>query len=691
MKFFLTFFILTLFNALSAQESDTLTAAPLDNVTVSAFEQPRRLKDAAAATVFIGKNDLARYGPMGIVHAVNTLPGIRMEERSPASYRLNIRGSSLRSPFGVRNIKVYYNDLPFTDPGGHSYLNGLALQAVATFEVIKGPGSSVYGAGTGGVVLVQTLDANEPTGFTAGIGSGSYGQKNAELSLTTGDGDTKNRFALHHVESEGYRIQSAMARTVAQWNGRIRTGINTVLKTTFLYSRLYYQTPGALTKAEYQSDPRAARPQAGGFPSAVQNKAAIWQNSFLAGVNLQQKFSDIFSNHTSVYGMFTELDNAAVRNFSRSNEPHAGGRTSFHAKKVNSRAAYHVVAGAEFQQSFSSVEVYKNRNGEADSLQSMDEIPVRQSLVFLQASAARQGWELTAGGSLGFLQMKIRRSFPQPLPLQQRDFTHVFSPRVALAKSWKAATLYASISQGFSPPTSSELLPSGSALNLQLNAETGTAYDLGLRGSIRGLSFEVAAFVFRLQNTIVQRRDAGGGDFFTNAGRTSQHGVETSLRYPFFKDASFNRQGLVWLTHTWHRFRYKEFRQLNTDFSGHPLPGVAAHTVSAGVEVAARNGPFGGVSYFFSDRVPLNDATSEYAAAYHLLHARLGFEKTVAAGWTLKLIAGAENLLNQTYSLGNDANAFGGRFYNAAPGRNVYVSLVARFEKWKSAAQTPAK
>ncbi|MEJ0103149.1 MAG: hypothetical protein WDO19_11585 [Bacteroidota bacterium] len=38
---------------------------------------------------------------------MNNTPGVRMEERSPGSYRLNLRGSTLRSPFGVRNVKVY--------------------------------------------------------------------------------------------------------------------------------------------------------------------------------------------------------------------------------------------------------------------------------------------------------------------------------------------------------------------------------------------------------------------------------------------------------------------------------------------------------------------------------------------------------------------------------------------------------
>ncbi|MFT6036052.1 MAG: iron complex outermembrane receptor protein [Marivirga sp.] len=41
----------------------------------------------------------------------------------------------------------------------------------------------------------------------------------------------------------------------------------------------------------------------------------------------------------------------------------------------------------------------------------------------------------------------------------------------------------------------------------------------------------------------------------------------------------------------------------------------------------------------------------------------------------LKLSAGVENLTDITYSLGNDLNAFGGRYYQPAPGRNYFMGL----------------
>src|SRR5689334_9500950 len=111
MKFFCTFFLLSFGAGIAAQEADSSRNATLQEVVIKAYEQKRVLRDVPAAVGYINREGLERFGSASIVHAMNTLPGVRMEERSPGSYRLNIRGSSLRSPFGVRNVKVYYNDL----------------------------------------------------------------------------------------------------------------------------------------------------------------------------------------------------------------------------------------------------------------------------------------------------------------------------------------------------------------------------------------------------------------------------------------------------------------------------------------------------------------------------------------------------------------------------------------------------
>src|SRR5206468_9868922 len=102
------------------ENQDTIKESRLSEVVIKAFEQNRQLKEVAASINYIGPTAINRFSPYSIVSAINSMPGVRMEERSPGSYRFNIRGSSLRSPFGVRNVKIYFNDLPYTDPSGNS-------------------------------------------------------------------------------------------------------------------------------------------------------------------------------------------------------------------------------------------------------------------------------------------------------------------------------------------------------------------------------------------------------------------------------------------------------------------------------------------------------------------------------------------------------------------------------------------
>src|SRR5262245_9291717 len=100
--------LLTIANFLSAQvTSENDSSQTLQEVTVRAYEQNRTLMQVPAAVAVITKTQLLKFNNTNILPALNSNPGIRMEERSPGSYRLNIRGSSLRSPFGVRNVKTY--------------------------------------------------------------------------------------------------------------------------------------------------------------------------------------------------------------------------------------------------------------------------------------------------------------------------------------------------------------------------------------------------------------------------------------------------------------------------------------------------------------------------------------------------------------------------------------------------------
>lgn len=662
------------------QQQDTAREVSLEEVVVRAYESNQRLRDIPAAVSYIGQSTLGRFNPTSIVQAVSTAPGVRMEERSPGSYRFNIRGSSLRSPFGVRNIKIYYNDLPFTDPGGHSYLNQLGYYNFHSMEIIKGPGSSLYGAGTGGVLLIEGSGETEQPGIITEYSTGSYGLHNIYGGITTGTDKLVSRIGYQHQESDGYRAQSALSRDVFSWTGNFRVGEQRFLKTTFLYGNLFYQTPGALTRAEYEANPRAARPGSGAFPGAEAAGASIWQKTFLAGASYSQALTPWLQNKTALYGMFTELRNAAIQNYGRSSEPHMGGRTLFKASFPVAQSVLSLDAGGELQEGYISVGIHKNNGGRADTLRTSDEIRNRQAFVFTQATFDHRAWTVAAGASLNFLKVRFERFVPASLGLQRRRFTNQVAPRLALLRKLNRVNLYTSVSRGFSPPTTAELLPTGGAISLDLSAEKGTNYDLGMKGNlIKDLYLDINAFYFRLSNTIVQRRTAGGGDYYINAGKTRQKGVETYLTYPLWSASPLMETSQLWLSHTWHHFEYRDFKQQANDYSGNDLPGVAPHTLSTGYDFLVRNGLLGTVNYYYSGKLPLNDANTVYANDYHLIGLKVGYQKWVRNKVRVKVFAGVDNLLDENYSLGNDVNGFGGRYFNAAMGRNYYAAIVMQF------------
>ncbi|MEO6327946.1 MAG: TonB-dependent receptor plug domain-containing protein [Ginsengibacter sp.] len=668
-----------------SQTADSLREISLPAIIIKAFEQNRKLKDVPAAVSYIGRKTLDNFSTSSIVSAVNTTPGVKMEERSPGSYRINIRGSSLRSPFGVRNVKIYYNDIPFTDPGGDSYLNQLGSYNINSIEIIKGSNNSIYGAGTGGAMLIESISERDQPGLYCEYGLGSYGSQNYNTSLTTASDNSIVKYGFQHQKSDGYRDHSRSQKSVASWNGLFKMGKESLLKTTFLFGDLFYETPGALTKAEYNANPKAARPGTLSSPGAVQANAYIKQKMFLTGASYERPITSNLQNKTTLYGMFTELINPNLRNYEKSSRPHFGTRTIFKFQQPFKNVLLNIDGGGEYQQGFTSVNIHKTINGNADSLRSHDEINNRQSMVFLQASLDVKDWTIIGGASWNTLQVRFQRFIPASLGKQSRLFNNQVAPRFSLMKKFKQVNIYASIARGFSPPTTDELLPTGGAINLGLNAEEGTNYDLGVKGTFfNSMYVDINLFTFSLNNTIVQRRDASGGNFFINAGKTKQHGIETLISYPLLFSSTQFKKSTFWISHTWHDFHYKEFKQLANDFSGNRLPSVPQNTISSGIDILLNNGLGGGINYFYSDKIPLNDANSDYAKSYHLLGAKIGFEMLFKNRTGFKISIGADNLLNENYSLGNDINGFGGRYYNAAALRNFYISLVFRFNGKKN-------
>lgn len=660
--------------------TDSSDTRPLREVVVKAYEQNRKLVDVGAPVSLVGKTALNRFANTSVLPALNTLPGVRMEERSPGSYRLNIRGSSLRSPFGVRDIKIYWNEIPLTDPGGNTYLNQLGFYNFQSIEVIKGTAGSLYGAGIGGAVLINSMPATWQPGISLDGSKGTYQTVNLNLNVRLGDDDHRNSFSYSHMTSDGYRVQTQMRRDIASWETLLKASDKQTLHAYILYGDLFYQTPGALTLAQYIQNPRAARPPAGTQPGAVQAQAAVYQKNFTAGFSNEYHFSEHWQNTTAVYGAYTDFTNPGIRVYEIRQEPHFGGRTIFQYKTQMGSSSLQLNAGGEAQKGFFETRDYANKLGVLDTLQTDDHTNNWQYMIFAQADLRlRGGWTITAGASFNKSSYQITRLSSLPPTLHAIDFENKIAPRIALLKQvFPGISFYTSAARGFSTPTVAEVEKSNGIIGPPLQPEDGIDYELGARGSLfhDKLFFDINAFFFQIQNAIVQRIDTNGVSYSINAGGTNQHGLETFLSYQLTDDPNvFFTNTRLWISHTWHDFHYRDFNQDGVSYSGNRLPSVPPQTIVTGVDINTVAGIYTNISFTYADRIALNDANSAYAGSYNLLGARIGYKKIWRRKFRMDLFAGADNLFNTQYSLGNDINAAAGRYYNAAPGVNYFAGL----------------
>jgi iron complex outermembrane receptor protein len=675
--------ILLLFSFCSFAQETTDTSRTLDEVFVKSFEQNRKPGLTTSNVRILTINNSDRNNKTSLVNGFNTVAGVRMEERSPGSYRINIRGSSLRSPFGVRNVKVYWNDIPVTDPGGNTYFNQFATNNFSSMEIFKGPPGSLYGAGTGGLVLINNMDKWHQ-GISLEYMTGSYGLSNVFASASFGNTDNRNQVTYAHNESDGYRVQSAMRRDNLTWTSQLKVSEKQQLTASLLFTDLYYQTPGALTLAEYEANPKAARPAGGGFPSAVDAKAAIFQKTILAGFSNQHHITSSFRNSTSLYGAFAQIKNSAIRNYERRNEPQFGGRSSFIYNTKLRGADLQLVAGGEFQQGYFNTQVSKNKNGNPDTLQTNDDVSYTTYSIFAQGDLNVKNFLIiTTGVSLNKSKVGFKRLSAYPVVSQSRTYEDELAPRISvLGKIVEDLTVLVTASKGFSPPTVGELLPSTGVISTELEAEKGMNYEATVRYSYRParLYFEVTGFTFKLEDALVQRRDLSGADYFTNAGDIRQKGVELHADYTFLPiNNKIVDNFVVQADYTYNHFRYGSFVKGTSDFSGKYVPSVPSGTFSAMFDILLKNGIYLNATYYSASKIFLNDANTFSADPYQLIGGRLGWKKTIDKKYKINFYTGADNLLDQVYSLGNDINAAANRFYNAAPRRNYYVGLALQW------------
>ena len=657
----------------------------LQPVTVRAYFGEQPVLNVPASVSIINQQQLSVQPDNSFVSVLNSEPGVRAEERSPGSYRLSIRGSLLRSPFGVRDVKIYYDELPLTDAGGNTYLNAIDFNSIHNMEVLKGPDGSLFGANTGGVVLLSPVNHHADSSFvTAGLNGGSYGLLHENVALQNQSGNSQLNINQAYENYNGYRQNSAMHRNYFQAVNNWTYNKNDQFRILGFYSDLDYQTPGGLTLAQYEADPSEARPATKTIPGSVEQQAGIYQKMLFGGAVNEYHFSDQFRNVLSIFGTYVNFANPFITDYENRYESTYGFRTYFEYTGIaRTNYKWKTNFGVEWQQTNSDINNYGNDLGARDTAQTLDKINTNQHFFFARYVADfYKKLHAEAALSLNFYDYEFRNVYPNDeTAFTDRDFSPQLMPRLALTYqltnnfAWRAI-----VSRGYSTPTTAEIRPTDHAINPNLQAQYGWNYETGfrLRNKDESVYLDASVFYYHIVNAIVPRYNADETEYYINAGGLNQPGLELYFtawiirqnNSGFIRGLQFNES--LTLDH----FTFSnDYHDASGSYAGNQLTGVPDQVIVTSLQVKLPQYFYLFAEYNYTSRVPLDDASTVYAAAYSLVQAKAGWQHRITRKSRLEIYAGADNLLNQKYSLGDDFNAVGNRFYNAATPRNYYLGF----------------
>jgi iron complex outermembrane receptor protein len=254
------------------------------------------------------------------------------------------------------------------------------------------------------------------------------------------------------------------------------------------------------------------------------------------------------------------------------------------------------------------------------------------------------------------------------------DFQEV-SPTAGISiKHDEDTHFYATISQSFETPTTTEFAnPSGGGFNQTLEPQEATNYEVGIKTLTDNYRFEIALFHIDVKNELIPYQlVVGGTTFFENAGSSSRDGLELSYTRQLVEQVSFS------MAYTYSDFVFEDFTDDNGDvFDGNQTPGIPQDLFHVDLSWFGNSGFYATWDTLYTGELFADNANATRVKSSSVSNIRLG-HNGYYDDWEVSSFLGVNNLFDEAYNSNIRINAFGGRYFEPAPERNVYIGITVR-------------
>jgi iron complex outermembrane receptor protein len=622
-------------------------------------------------TTTLGPLELHRTAGLFMQDELNLTPGVYMQRRSMSGGQtIRIRGYSDGSDAGNfigTGYKAYLNGMPITDAQGQTILDDVDFASLGRVDVIRGPASSLYGAGIGGVVnFYSARPERHGPAITQQLISGNDGLLRADTHLSRVTDASTVALSYGHQGYDSYRVHSESNKDHGSFLGDFRPSDQQTVSTFLSYANSRDQRAGELDSASFEQKLNA------GEDKYINNDARSVIESFRAGVSQDYRFNDRFQTTATGYYNGNNLEDVFAAGINTKSNQSFGARAQLMATFADATVPLHGILGVDFQKTNTFAQGYALSNSVLGALRSDLETNNVASSVFTQWDASLPAAvTLTVGASANFLEYAIAdrmANTANPTHLDgsgRKTFDPVITPRIGLAKNFGThLSTYANLSRGYTPPTSGDaVIPYTGEPNSQLDPERATQFEIGAKGGFLGdrLSYDAALFDTRVSNKLTRQAvfDTDGTVLYSytvNGGNQQNRGVEASAGYAIVSDQtrllSFLRP---FVTYTYNDFKYRDFKSdenndaSTIDYSGLQVVGTVRNVVNLGVDARLRPGLYGNATYHRTEGMPISYDNAHWAPGFSLLNAKIGFTRDVKERWTLDAFVGGDNLTSSRY------------------------------------------
>jgi iron complex outermembrane receptor protein len=544
----------------------------LETLVVTDTREGKAKKDLAESVSVVDKEEIENVAPSHPSELLNRIPGVHVNNLGGEGHM-----TAIRQPISTAGVYLFLEDGIPTRPSGFFNHNGLYevnMPQAAGVEVVRGPGSALYGSDAiGGIINTLTAAPPEEAAGNIDIEHGSHGWRRTLLSGGTSYApDAGVMASLNATDTEGFRHHDDFERSSLnlRWDTPLTESVKA--KSILAWSEIDQSGVSGLNEADYKNNTTTnyyagdiGRREVYALRLSTELALAISDTELLTvtpyyrdnQMDLMPSWQltydpVIYTTAFQSYGLLSkyrlalpDISGEFIAGVDLDYTPSTYVEDQIIAPQVNGRYSSFSYTGRsnyDYDATQTALSPYANIEW-----QLLEKLRASVGLRHDRMSVDYQdNLDASVAETIGF-----KKWFR---PDDQTNHYQQTSAKLGLIYSIdKNHQFYTNYREAFRAPTAGQLFRSGSTpVTDELKPVTSDSIELGVRGQVDWLNYELALYHMMTADDIVSYID-GGTRRIANAGETQHDGVEVGLGGNFTPEWGFN---LAW---TYTEQTYQEF------------------------------------------------------------------------------------------------------------------------------------